>query len=119
MDRIVLEGLDFHGYHGVFEEEARFGARFTVDVEMHLNLPAKDVLADTVDYARVYDLVRREVTEERYRLIEALAARIANRLLDSEARVVRVVVRVHKPHAPLPGVLKDVYVEVVRDRDAA
>ncbi len=115
-DRIVLEGLAFHGYHGVFDEEARFGARFEVDVEMRVDLPASDELAATVDYARVYDLVAHEVTGTRYRLIEALATAIAGRVLSADARVREVTVRVHKPHAPLPGVVRDVVAEVVRRR---
>jgi dihydroneopterin aldolase len=115
-DRIVLEGLAFHGYHGVFEEEARFGARFVVDVEMRVALPAEDELARTVDFARVYDLVAEEVTGRRYRLIEALASAIARRVLAADGRVEEATVRVHKPHAPLPGVVRDVVVEVVRRR---
>jgi dihydroneopterin aldolase len=113
----VLVGLEFHGYHGVFEEERLFGARFVVDLEMRLRLPAEDDLSRTVDYSRVYALVQREVTERRYRLIEALASQIARSLLTSEAQIEQVIVRVHKPHAPLPGVLRDVFVEVTRDRN--
>lgn len=116
MDRIVLEGLEFHGYHGVFEEESKMGARFVVDVELRLSLPERDSLRQTVDYSQVYELVRGEVTEKRYKLIEALAAKIARTLLGSEPRVEGVTVRVHKPHAPLPGVVRDVYVEVHRER---
>lgn len=116
MDRIVLQGLEFHGYHGVFEEESKMGARFVVDVELSLDLPERDSLRQTVDYSRVYGLVRREVTEKRYKLIEALAAHIASALLASETRVHSVVVRVHKPHAPLPGVVRDVFAEVERER---
>ena len=116
MDRIVLEGLEFHGYHGVFEEERTFGARFIVDLVLELQLPDDDSLKNTVDYSRVYTLVRREVTEQRYRLIEALAIQIAGRVLSTEALVLAVTVRVHKPHAPLPGVLRDVFVEVRRER---
>lgn len=116
MDRIALCGLEFHGYHGVFEEEARMGARFIVDVELSLELPEHDSLRQTVDYSRVYDLVRCEVTEKRYKLIEALAAHIARAVLDAEDRVREVVVRVHKPHAPLPGVVRDVFAEVRRRR---
>ena len=115
-DRIVLEGMAFHGYHGVFPEEARFGARFVVDVEMSVALPEADDLARTVDYAGIYDLVAREVTARRYRLIEALASAIAARVLDHDARIGQVTVRVHKPHAPLPGVVRDVVAEVVRRR---
>lgn len=115
-DRIVLSGMAFHGYHGVFEEEARFGARFEVDVELRTELPARDELSRTVDYARVYELVAERVTGRRYRLIEALANSIAQAILAAEARVAEVTVRVHKPHAPLPGVVRDVAIEVVRRR---
>jgi dihydropteroate synthase len=115
-DRIVLDGMAFHGYHGVFPEEARFGARFVVDLELHVALPEEDDLAATIDYARVYDLVAGEVTGRRYRLIEALASAIAARVLDHDARIGAVTVRVHKPHAPLPGVVRDVVAEVVRRR---
>ena len=116
-DRVVLCGLEFHGFHGVFEEEARFGARFVVDLELGLRLPSDDDLAQTVDYSEVYALVKLEVTERRYRLIEALASRIAARVLSEHVRVQTVTVRVHKPHAPLPGVVRDVFVEVRRTRD--
>lgn len=116
-DKIVLYGLEFHGFHGVFPEEAKFGARFIVDVEMTLELPEKDEMALSVDYSRVYALVKNEVTEHRYDLIEALASTIARRVLEEHPKVQRVTTRVHKPHAPLPGVVRDVYVEVVRSRD--
>jgi 7,8-dihydroneopterin aldolase/epimerase/oxygenase len=112
MGKVVLRGMRFHGYHGVFEEEARFGAPFVVDLELDADLPERDDLGETVDYARVYDLVRRVVTGERYRLIEALAHRLARKVLASEPRVRAVRVRVHKPHAPLPGTVEDVLVEV-------
>jgi len=116
-DKIVLQGLEFHGFHGVFPEEAKFGARFIVDVEMTLNLPEEDDMALSVDYSRVYALVKNEVTEHRYDLIEALAGTIARRVLEEHPKVQDVTTRVHKPHAPLPGVVRDVYVEVVRSRE--
>lgn len=115
-DRIRLEGMAFHGYHGAFPEEGRIGARFEVDVELACELPEVDDLAATVDYAAVFALVREEVTSRRYRLIEALASAIARRVLREHGRVEVVTVRVHKPHAPLPGVVRDVSVEVVRRR---
>lgn len=119
MDRIVLEGLEFHGFHGVFPEEATFGARFVVDVELRVPLAGDDELAATVDYSAVYEMVREEVTERRFRLIEALAHAIARRILSDAAGVDEVVVRVHKPHAPLPGVLRDVFVEITRSREGS
>ena len=117
-DRIVLSGLEFFGYHGVYEEEGRLGARFIVDVELTLALTAADSIKETVDYGRVYRLVESAVTGPRYRLIEALAHHIVQLVLAEEVLVDAVCVRVHKPHAPLPGVFRDVYVEVTRERRA-
>lgn len=118
LDAIRLDGMEFHAYHGVYEEEGKLGARFVVDVELGLRIGGRDILKSTVDYGRVYDIVRRAVTEEkRYRLIEALASRIADTLLGVDELVERVTVRVHKPHAPLPGVVRDVSVEVHRARE--
>jgi len=115
-DRIVLSGMEFFGYHGVHEEEGKLGARFLVDVELILALSGTDSIRHTVDYGRVYSLVGSAVTGRRYKLIEALAHHIATLLLSQEALVDAVRVRVHKPHAPLPGVFRDVYVEVFRSR---
>jgi len=116
MARIVLQGLRFHAYHGVHPEEARFGAPFVVDLELRLDLPEVDELAHTVDYGRVYGRVAAIVTGERHRLIESLAHRLARDVLAHEPLVASLVVRVHKPHAPLPGVVGDVFVEVEHAR---
>ncbi len=116
-DKLVLKGLAFHGHHGYHPEEAALGARFIVDVEMTLALDeVEDELAHTVNYADVYACVAREVTSKRYRLIEALANHIAARLWASYPQLEALTVRVHKPHAPLPGVFRDLYVEVNRAR---
>lgn len=115
--KVVLSGLEFHGRHGVFEEEEKFGARFVVDCEMTWDFAGlTDHIDATVNYAAVYDSVRHEVTEKRYKLIEMLAERLAARLLDEHARLALVTVRVHKPHAPIAGIFRDVYAEVTRAR---
>lgn len=116
MDKIVLSGLEFYARHGVFDEENTLGARFVVDIELSLPLSEEDVLSQTVDYGEVYDLVRSVMQGERYKLIEALAHRIAAQLLRDQPLVQALTVRVHKPHAPLPGVVRDVYAEVTRHR---
>jgi len=115
--KVVLSGLEFHGRHGVYAEEERFGARFVVDLELEWDFTGlTDHLDSTVNYAAVYDSVRHEVTEKRYHLIEYLAEELAARVLREHARVQRVTVRVHKPHAPIPGIFRDVYAEVTRQR---
>jgi 7,8-dihydroneopterin aldolase/epimerase/oxygenase len=116
MDRIVLSGLEFFARHGVFAEETALGGRFVVDVEMFVPLADVVNLEETVNYASVFEAVKLETTEQRHALIESLANRIAARVLTEHALVVRVLVRVHKPHAPIPGVFRDVFVEVDRGR---
>ena len=37
MDKIVLKGLHFYGYHGVFPEETRKGQPFSVDVTLEFD----------------------------------------------------------------------------------
>jgi len=115
-DKIVLSGLEFHARHGVFEEETSLGARFVVDVELSFPISGEDRLEATADYSAVYELVRLEVTTRRFYLIEALAHHLAVRLLAAQPLVREVTVRVHKPHAPLPGIVRDVYAEVTRAR---
>ena len=117
MDRILMEGMVFFGRHGVFPAERELGARFTVDVELVADLSAavrSDRLADTVDYAGAYRLVREVVEGDPCHLIESVAERIATRLLALE-RVRRATVRVRK-RPPLPGEFRSFGVEVTRER---
>src|SRR4051794_17407585 len=61
MDKILLRGLVFYGFHGVNPEEQALGQRFRVDVTVWADLApaaASDAVADTVSYATVYKRVR-------------------------------------------------------------
>ena len=109
--RVALQGLRFHGRHGVFEAETRDGAPFVVDVTLTFPFPKRDDVERTIDYGAVQALVRSEVEDERYDLIETLTERIGVRILEAFPRVEELLVRVHKPEAPLPGVFDDVTAE--------
>jgi dihydroneopterin aldolase len=117
-DRITLAGMRFIGRHGVTLEERMEPQPFEVDVVMHLDLSraaATDELADTVDYAAVFEMARDVVEGGSYRLLESLAGILANRVLEHHA-VAEVEVRVRKPKAPLPGAFETVEVSVRRTR---
>jgi dihydroneopterin aldolase len=122
-DRLLLTGMVFYGRHGVLPAERALGGRFVVDVEAALDLRAageRDELAATVDYAAVYEEVRTIVEGPPLSLIEAVAERIARRLLAKFATLQAVTVRVHKPGAPLPGAtFATIAAEVHRTREAA
>ena len=120
MSRVVLEGLEFHARHGVYDTEAVLGARFVIDAELHYpfaGLP--DQLNAAVNYAAVYDAIRQEVTEQRWQLIEVVADRVARRVLRDQPRLESVTVRVHKPFAPIPGVFRDVYAELTLQQESS
>jgi dihydroneopterin aldolase len=117
MGRVVLAGIELYARHGVHAEEEKLGARFVVDVEMEVAFEGKpDVITSTVDYGAVFRLVQKVVTERRFYLIEALADHLAEEILRRFAEVRELVVRVHKPHAPLPGVVRDVFAQTSRRR---
>lgn len=116
LDRIILKGMEFYGYHGVFSGEQELGQRFLVDLEITYQAPYSgydDKLENAVDYSSLFDLVKEIVCNERYNLIETLAERIAEKVRE-DYPVEEVLVRVKKPHAPLKGVFSYVSVEVKR-----
>jgi len=117
-DQITLRGMRFLGRHGVSLTERMEPQPFEVDLVMGLDLSrpaASDELADTVDYAAAYEIVRRIVEERSFRLIEALAGTIAEAVL-ATFRVDDVEVAVRKPKAPLPGAFETVEAKLRRQR---
>lgn len=117
-DRVTLRGLRARGRHGWFDWEREQGQEFVVDVELSLDTrpaAACDELAATVDYGSLGTEVVALVEGEPVRLIETLAARIADRCL-ADTRVEAVSVTVHKPQAPMQVPFTDVAVTVVRRR---
>lgn len=98
MDRIVLQGMSFHGRHGVRPAERDRPQEFNVDVEIDCDLAdagRSDRLEDTVDYTRVRAAAKEVIEGESFKLIESLAERIADRVLQLD-RVAAVSVRIAK-----------------------
>ena len=117
-DRIQLQGMRFFGYHGVLPEERTQGQFFEVDAELFCSLePAAedDELNKAVDYSLVYQNIREIVEGRQYRLIETLAARLAESLL-ARFPIEGVRIRVRKPEVPLSGPLAWAGVEISRWR---
>lgn len=119
-DRILLEGMTFHGRHGTLPAERELGQPFIVDVEMNLDLsPAgtTDDLTKTVDYGEVHRQAKEIVEGEPVGLTETLAERISAAILEAHPLVETTRVKVSKPHVRLGDtVLGASAVEVVRRR---
>lgn len=119
MDRIELKNMLFFGYHGVLEEEKRLGQRFQVDVVIEADLRKAgetDDVVYTIDYARVYDMVRDVMIGDRMNLLEAVAERIAAVILHEFTAVRKALITIRKPEAPISGILDYAAVTVERDR---
>ena len=119
-DKILLQGMIFYGYHGVNSAEKAQGQRFVVDLELerdHRAAGASDDIADTVNYAAVYAVVRDIMEGKSHNLLEHIAETIAARAL-SEFDIRAVGVRVKKPEVAIKGsILSYAGVEIYRVRD--
>lgn len=119
-DKILLEGMVFHGYHGTLNAERELGQRFVVDLALYLDLgPAgqTDDLTRTVDYGEAHRRAREIVEGEPVDLTETVAERIAAALLADHPVVEAARVKVAKPQVRLEGtVLAGSAVEILRRR---
>ncbi|MDP8957604.1 MAG: dihydroneopterin aldolase [Actinomycetota bacterium] len=117
-DRIELRGIRVFARHGALSQEQQEGQEFLVDLTIQADLAragSSDDLADTVDYCRLAERVAERVAGERWDLLERVAQRVAELVLEDE-RARSVEVTVHKPGAPLPVPVEDVSVTVARRR---
>ncbi|MFZ7102832.1 MAG: dihydroneopterin aldolase [Peptococcaceae bacterium] len=120
MDKIIMKNLVFYGYHGVLPEESTLGQRFYIDAELFLDLKEAgrtDDVRNTVSYADVLDLIREIATGQRFKLIEALAEKIAAGVLEKYTLIKEIKITVRKPQAPVRGIFDYFAVEIRRTRN--
>jgi len=118
MDRILVQGIEFHGHCGVTAEERKVGQRISVDVELEVDLRSasrQDAVSKTVNYAKVCQTVLEIGRSETCRLVETLAERIAGTLLERFA-IHELLLRVKKVFPPLEEIKGGVTVEIRRGR---
>ena len=116
-DSIKIKGITAVGFHGVYTEERAKGQKFIVDVKLSLSLQGiNDDLTKTVNYADIAHLVVRHITGEPVNLIETVAESIADEILKDYQLVKKVLVKVHKPEAPINVEFTDVVVKIEKER---
>ncbi|HLL29094.1 MAG TPA: dihydroneopterin aldolase [Xanthobacteraceae bacterium] len=117
---IEIAGLIIFARHGVADEEAKLGQRFSLDLELDVDFAEaikSDRLDSTVDYGEVIAIADSAFRAKRFYLIEAAAAHVANTLLAHFAGVKSVRVKVKKPSAPVAAAIDYVAAKVERKRD--
>lgn len=118
-DRIRVEGIEFHGFHGVPAEERAIGHRYVVDVELELDLRESGRSDDfrlTVDYAQAARLILEIGTGPSVQLVETLAERMAAGLLNEFPQVKGVSLAVAKIHPPVALPIARCVIAIRRER---
>jgi len=119
MDKIIMNQMEFYGYHGVYRQENELGQRFLVDLIMETDLKQAgltDDLVYTVDYSQAYTCVKEIMEGEPRKLVEKLGEEIADAILSKFEIVERVTVKIVKPNPPIHGHYRSVAVEMTRSR---
>lgn len=122
MDKILLKDIKLYGYHGVFEKEQEVGQYFHINIELTLELKQAgitDELENTVDYSKIYDIIRSINDNNKFRLIESLAHNISGEILSTFDKIKDITVQIRKPDAPIDGDFGWVGVEIKRSREDA
>lgn len=117
-DTIELRALRALGICGALPEEQERVQPLEVDLDVVADLApagASDDLDDTLDYGLIAENVERVIVDERFVLLERLAARIAEVVL-VDPRVESVTVAVRKLRPPVPQQLDTSGVRITRSR---
>jgi 7,8-dihydroneopterin aldolase/epimerase/oxygenase len=116
---ISVDAIHCYAYHGCLDAEAEIGGEYIVKVKVHANVSDavnNDDLASTVDYVKVYDLVKHEMAI-RSKLIEHVAGRILTAMFDSYAFADEITVEVTKINPPVNGSIGSATVTVTGKGD--
>lgn len=103
--QIELKNMRFFACHGVFAQETVVGGDFVVNLKIEADLSEaceKDELRDTINYAEVFELVRKEM-QISSKLIENVAYRIRASVRNRFPQIKGMEVRVSKISPPISG----------------
>jgi dihydroneopterin aldolase len=117
-DRIFVEGIKFHGFHGLTRLERQVGVRLAVDVTLETSLErsgATDRVSETIDYRKVHQRVVELGRGTSHKLLESFAYVLIRDLFERFSAE-RITVRVRKETPVLDGIVDAVGVVMSRDR---
>lgn len=117
MAKISLNGMEFHAFHGCFKEEQIIGNNFIVDLSFKtdtLKPELSDDLRDTIDYSKVYKIVKNEM-EITSKLLEHVARRILKGIIQTFPQISFAELTVSKMNPPVGGKVERVSVTIDTD----
>lgn len=116
-DRIKIKDLEVYGRHGVLEEETVLGQKFLISAELFVDTRKagkSDKMKDSISYAEVAHEIDTFSREHTFKLLEALAEQLAERLLLKYDGIEKLSLEIKKPWAPILLPMDTVSVEIQR-----
>lgn len=115
---VLVRGLRFHSHHGVTELERDHGQWLEVDVSAEVRTVAgtTDLIADTVDYVVLAELMVETSRATKAHTLEFLAAAFADRALAKWPGIETLVVEIRKPNPLLHLTTQSIGVREQRSR---
>ena len=115
---VHIDGIRLHARHGVLPQEQLTGNDYIINVRVGYDISRAmqtDDVADTLNYAEVYNIIKEEMSIPS-KLIEHVAGRIANRLMDSYSQISSVMLRITKCNPPMGADCDGAGVEILVKR---
>ncbi len=117
MDKINIKKLEVFGNHGVLTEETVLGQKFLVNAVLYTDTRQAgitDDLEQSINYALVCQFITKFMQEHTFKLIEAVAEKLAEAMLCEFNRLESVELEIEKPWAPIRLPLQNVSVQIER-----
>ena len=111
---IHLRQVRFHAFHGVMPQEQQVGADFLLDLRVGYPLQQamqSDEVADTLNYAVLYDIAAREM-QQPSKLLEHVAGRIATAIGQTFPQVTSIDLELIKQNPPMGADCEGASVEI-------
>ena len=115
---VHIDGIRLHARHGVLPQEQLTGNDYIINVRASYDISRAmltDDVADTLNYAEVYNIIKEEMSIPS-KLIEHVAGRIADRLMDSYSQISSVMLRITKCNPPMGADCNGAGVEIIVKR---
>jgi 7,8-dihydroneopterin aldolase/epimerase/oxygenase len=99
---VELKGLHFYAYHGLYAEEKKTGNEFEVNLSVVYEPVSGTVtdISDTVNYAKLYALLKTEMAKPRH-LLETFVMEVAEMIHISYPQVKKIEISITKLHVPI------------------
>lgn len=100
---ILLENVRLYAYHGVGEQERIVGNHYVINLKIKINVMdavRSDSLEDTISYADVFEIVKKEMAIPS-KLLEHVAGRIISALRKTYPAIESIELKLSKNNPPM------------------